>query len=292
MMNKVLIATDLSEASFSMIDCLKELKLLGVQSVVLQHVIDLKYAITVPQKLIDESINMLAKQAEMLSEVGLAVFTDLKQGIPHVEILKSAHDNKVSAIIVGSHGKSVAKEILLGSVTSQLIEEADLPLLVVRMSLFDSAAKKRSCAVKMSHLFKSVLFPTDFSEENKTAVEFLKNMKQYIEKLHVIHVQEPIMLEQPIEFDMQELDAIAMKRLNELCSDFKKEDVKVVCEVLHGLPNLEILDYSKAHHFSLIVMGTRGLGAAARFFLGSNSRYVIRHSELPVFIIPSKKGEK
>lgn len=288
MIKKVLIATDLSDASFSLVDCLKELKLFGVQSVVLQHVIDLKYATTVPQKLIDESINLLAKQAEMLSEDGLTVYTDLKQGIPHIEILKAAWDNNVSAIIVGSHGKSVAREIVLGSVTSQLIEEADLPLLIIRMSLFDTTAKARSCAIKMTHLFKDVLFPTDFSDENKAAIEFLKGMKQYIEKLHVVHVQEPLMLEQPIEFDMQELDAINIKRLQDICNDFKPE-LKVTCEVLHGLPNLEILDYSKAHHFTLIVMGTRGLGAAARFFIGSNSRYIIRHSELPVFIIPSKK---
>lgn len=290
MIKKVLIATDLSEASFSLISCLKELKLLGVESVVLHHVIDLKYAITVPQKLVDESINLLARQAEMLAEEGITVFTDLKEGVPHVEILKTAKENNVSAIIVGSHGKSVTKEILLGSVTSQLIEEADLPLLVIRMSLFDTTAKSRSCAVKVSHLFKNVLFATDFSEENKAALEFLKGIKQYIEKLHVVHVQEPLMLEQPIEFDFQELDAIDFKRLEDVCSIFKPE-IKVVCEVLHGLPNLEILDYSKAHHFSLIVMGTRGLGAAARFFLGSNTRYVIRHSELPVFIIPSKKEQ-
>lgn len=289
MIRKVLIATDLSEASFSLISCLKELKLFGVQSVVLHHTIDLKYAIAIPQKLIDESFNLLAKQADMLSEEGMTVYTDLKQGIPHVEILKTAWDNKVSAIIVGSHGKSVAKEILLGSVTSQLIEEADLPLLVIRLSLFDTMAKTRSCAVKISHLFKNVLFPTDFSEENKSSIEFLKGMKQYIENLHVVHVQEPLVLEQPIEFDTQELDAINIKRLQDICSSFKT-DVKVLCEVLHGLPNLEILDYSKVFHFTLIVMGTRGLGATARFFLGSNTRYIIRHSELPVFIIPSKKG--
>lgn len=287
MLKKVLIATDLSESSFSLINCLKELKLFGVQSVILQHVIDLKYALTVPQKLIDESLNILAKQAEILTEDGLTVFTDLKQGVPHIEILKSAKDNGVSAVIVGSHGKSIAKEIVLGSVTSQLIEEAQIPLLVVRMSLFDNAAKSRSCMIKVSHLFKNVLLPTDFSPENKAAIEFLRGMKQYIEKIHVVHVQEPIMLEQPIEFDMQELDAINIKRLQDVCSVF--EGVKTTCEVLHGIPNLEIVDYSKAHRFTLIVMGTRGLGAAARFFLGSNTRYVIRHSELPVFIIPSKK---
>lgn len=291
MLTKVLIATDLSEASFSLIDCLKELKHLGVQSVVLQHVIDLKYALSVPQKLVDESQNILAKQAEMLAENGLTVHTDLKQGIPHVEILKSAKDNNVSSVIVGSHGKSIASEIILGSVTSQLIEEAEIPILVVRMSLFDSTSKARSCAIKVAHLFKNVLFPTDFSEENKAALDFLVYMKPHIEKINIIHVQEPIILEQPIEFDMQELDAIDLKRLEDFCGLFK-DTAKITCEVLHGLPNIEIVDYAKSHRFTVIIMGTRGLGAGKRFFLGSNTRYVIRHSDLPVFIIPSKRRDK
>ncbi len=288
MIEKVLIATDLSESSFSMINCMKELRLLGVRSVVLLHVIELKYALSVSQQVIEESMNLLTKQAEILSEDGLTVFTELKQGIPHSEIIQSAKSNNVSAVIVGSHGKSIAKEIILGSVTSQLIEEANIPLLVIRISLFDSSVKTRSCQTKTAHLFERVLFPTDFSEENQATLDFLKNMKTYIKNLHIIHVQEPVMLEQPFEFDFQELDAIDLKRLEDIENIFKPE-VNTTVEVLHGLPNLEIIDYSKGHHFTLIVMGTRGLGKASRFFLGSNTRYVIRHSELPVFIIPKKE---
>lgn len=290
MLKKICVATDLTESSFSLIGCLKELKTFGTETVILQHVIDTKYAIAVPQKVLDESMDLLTKQAEILSEEGMTVITDLKQGIPHTEILKTAKENNVSAVIVGSHGKSVAREILLGSVTSQLIEEADIPILVMRMSLFETPAKRRSCAVKVSHLFKNVLFPTDFSKENKAATDFLLGMKEYIEKLYVVHVQEPILLEQPVEFDIQEMDAIDIERLQEVCGLFTGK-IKTTCEVLHGFANIEIVDFSKAHPFTMIVMGTRGLGAAARFFVGSNTRYVIRHSELPVFIIPSRKEE-
>lgn len=290
MLKKILIATDLSDSSFSLIECLKELKVLGVETVVLTHVIDLKYATLVPQQVIDESLEMLTKQAEILTDSGVTVVTDLKLGIPHTEILNTANANSVSAILVGSHGKSVAKEILLGSVTSQLIEEANLPILIMKMSLLQTAKKVRYCSVKMANLFKNILFPTDFSEENKAAINFLSAMKEYLEKITIIHVQEPIMSEQAIEFDIQELDAIDLKRLEDIEKIFKPQ-IKTSKDVLHGLPNLEITDFIKAHRFSLVVMGTRGLGAAARFFLGSNTRYVIRHSETPVLIIPSKKGD-
>ena len=55
-------------------------------------------------------------------------------------------------------------------------------------------------------------------------------------------------------------------------------------EVLVGPPGPVLVDYLKDEEASLVVLGTRGLGGAARLFLGSVSDYLLRKSPCPVLI--------
>jgi nucleotide-binding universal stress UspA family protein len=161
-----------------------------------------------------------------------------------------------------------------------------MPILVIKMTEYDTIKKARTCATKLEHLFDHVLFPTDFSEENKACKNFLKENKNLIKKLTIIYIQEPLLLEQPIEFNIEELDAISLKRLEEIKKQIDIENTEI--EILHGKPSLEIIDYIETNKFSLVAMGTRGMGLPARIILGSNARHVIRHSKIPVLIIPQK----
>lgn len=286
MLSKVLIATDLSGTSYNMMQSLKELKKFNITSLILTHVIDLKYSTVVPPQLKDESLLLLNKEAEILINEGFNVTIDLRIGTCWKEILDSAKDNKASMIIIGSHGKSVAKEIILGSVTSELIENANLPVLVLKMSDFDTEKKARFSSVKISHLFDNILFATDFSQETEGVKKFLKDNRDFIKELTIAYVQEPIILEQPIEFNINELDAIALNRLENIEKELNIPSKK---ELLHGIPSLEIADLINSNNFTLVVMGTRGLGLASRLLLGSTSRYVIRHSKATVLIVPFTK---
>lgn len=286
MLKKILIPTDLSSTSFNLLECLSAFKDYGTEEIVLMHTIDTKYALTIPENAITEAQKVLEKQAEILVNFNFKVTTDLRTGTPWKEIIESAREHKTSLILIGSHGRSVAGEIILGSVTSELIEQANMPIMVIKMTEYDTAKKARTCATKLEHLFDHVLFPTDFSEENKACKNFIKDNKNIIKKLTIIYVQEPLLLEQPIEFNVEELDAISLKRLEDIKKQIGIENTQI--EVLHGKPSLEIIDYLESERFSLVAMGTRGLGLTARVLLGSNARYVIRHSKIPVLIIPQK----
>lgn len=286
MLSKVLIATDLSGTSYNMLQSLKELKNFNISNLILTHVIDLKYSTIVPPQIKEESFLLLNKEAEILINEGFNVSIDLRVGTCWKEILDSAKDNKASMIIIGSHGKSVAKEIILGSVTSELIENANLPVLVLKMSDFDTEKKARFSSIKISHLFDNILFATDFSQETEGVKKFLKDNRDFIKELTIVNVQEPIILEQPIEFNINELDAIALNRLESIEKELNIASRK---ELLHGIPSLELTDFINGKNFSLVVMGTRGLGLASRLLLGSTSRYIIRHSKAPVLIVPFTK---
>lgn len=47
-----------------------------------------------------------------------------------------------------------------------------------------------------------------------------------------------------------------------------------------------IVSYVKKERATCIVMGCRGLGKLRRTLLGSVSDYVVRHSSIPVIVVP------
>lgn len=53
-----------------------------------------------------------------------------------------------------------------------------------------------------------------------------------------------------------------------------------------GSPGDVILNYSKKENATAVVMGCRGLGKLRRTLLGSVSDYVVRHSSIPVIVVP------
>lgn len=55
-------------------------------------------------------------------------------------------------------------------------------------------------------------------------------------------------------------------------------------EVLVGRPGPTLVDYLKDQKASLVVLGTRGLGGAARLFLGSVTDHLLRKSPCPVLV--------
>ena len=52
-----------------------------------------------------------------------------------------------------------------------------------------------------------------------------------------------------------------------------------------GNPSEEIMKAAAAHHAELIVMGAKGLGAIARFLLGSVSTRVVQHANCSVLVV-------
>ena len=53
-------------------------------------------------------------------------------GEPSEAILAAASANKADVLVMGSHGRGSVKGILLGSVSSKVIAQADIPVTIVR----------------------------------------------------------------------------------------------------------------------------------------------------------------
>jgi nucleotide-binding universal stress UspA family protein len=53
-------------------------------------------------------------------------------GVPIKEILNAEQKEDISIIVIGSHGKSNVEEMLLGSVSENIIRKCKKPVLVVK----------------------------------------------------------------------------------------------------------------------------------------------------------------
>jgi len=78
-----------------------------------------------PAELSDELVELLA-DSEVDSDVETVV------GKPAREIVAFAEDNDISQIVIGSHGRTGASRVLLGSVAQTVVRRAPTPVTVVR----------------------------------------------------------------------------------------------------------------------------------------------------------------
>ncbi len=160
MFTKVLFATDFTKVSRKAFEYLKNLTNSGmVDEVILFHVVDendIKDAQricvsirtknlmfkeansvilkecekSVKDRLINHAKEELNKLKRMLPNIKVRCI--VKVGKPFIEIISLAEKEKVSLIIVGSHGKGIARSKLIGSCSESVIRYATCPVLVVK----------------------------------------------------------------------------------------------------------------------------------------------------------------
>ena len=147
MFKKILYPTDFSEDAKKALEYVKKLKMAGTEDVVILHVMESSHieAMTTScewmegdtEKCIEKMEERLKKEAknklnEIAKELSVNTKTVLKIGKPFMEILKTAEEEKVSLIVMGSHGMGKIEELLIGSVTENVIRHTKVPVLVVK----------------------------------------------------------------------------------------------------------------------------------------------------------------
>jgi nucleotide-binding universal stress UspA family protein len=60
------------------------------------------------------------------------ITTGLYEGVPDVEIIRSADENNADMIVMGTHGRTGLSHVLLGSVAERVIHTSSIPVLTVR----------------------------------------------------------------------------------------------------------------------------------------------------------------
>jgi nucleotide-binding universal stress UspA family protein len=143
MFEKILYPTDFSDVSKKAMGYLVQLKDAGTKEIVVLHVIDEKgidaisrygagNAEAVIREITKEAMEEGKKIEKKLMQSGLNVKIRIETGVPLKEILKVEEEEKVSVIVIGSHGKTNIREMFLGSVSEKVIRKSKNPVLIVK----------------------------------------------------------------------------------------------------------------------------------------------------------------
>jgi nucleotide-binding universal stress UspA family protein len=73
-----------------------------------------------------------ARSAEVLSEAGLPVSFEVRDGDPAEQLNRAAMEMHADLIVVSGHGYRGLDRLLLGSVSTRLVHTASVPVTVVR----------------------------------------------------------------------------------------------------------------------------------------------------------------
>jgi nucleotide-binding universal stress UspA family protein len=279
MFEKVLFATDFSPHAEKIGKC-GVLCIPGVREVVLLHVVDRRkwmYGGESGASAVKRAELLLREEKERLEEAGEfeEVRAIVKVGMPSREILTTAREEQVSLVVMGSRGKSLIREIVLGSVSSDVLRYGESNLLIIGHK---GGEKRRGVECFHEQIFSKVLIPTDFSEHSKNVVSAVQRMKG-VEKVVLLHVVARGETQEEIEAAVEN----ARERLEEIGDTFTGVDVRT--HVYIGDPAEEINRVAEEEDASLIAIGTKGKGIFKEIRVGSTAECVVRSSRRPVLAL-------
>lgn len=237
----------------------------------------------------DEEANVILEPAiEALKAAGVKATARYAVGEAAPTIAKVAEESGADLIIMGSHGRSALKGLLLGSVTNSVLALCDKPVLILRNK---PAPTNDSLKVGVA---------IDGSKYGEAAVEhILKNHDIFGDHptFYLMNVVSdysgvvmpdmagmalPTMNESEVRAMQQESfdEAVGPSRKAFQDKGFKTEEICLV-----GNPGDEIAAFAKNEGLDLIVMGTRGYGAFKAAVLGSTATRIAAISDTPLLVI-------
>lgn len=287
MFERVLVGTDFSTPSAAVLSCVPQLMQVGVREVVLGHVVYVANTPGLEEMLEQEARPLLEGMAQKLRDAGLQVTTEIRMGVPAVTLAEMAEAHDVSAIVVGSHGRSMLGRVLLGSVSSGVLHQTTRQVLIIPIKICETAAGT-TCEVVCANLFGKVLFPTDFSAGSERA---FRALSEIVARTHsasrLLHVQDEARMRYMME-RLPEFNTKDAARLDEMMAALIEAGAGTVeTQITLGAPTRVLVQEATRNGVSLILMSTHGRGALAEVMVGSVAMNVARLAPVPVLFVPS-----
>lgn len=266
--------------------------MLGVRECVLAQCFLIREHVAFPDQIKAHIEATLQRQKAILESHGLRTCVVAEPGCPAREIPRIAMERHCSVIVIGSHGHNLAHEMFLGGTASELLHQATLPILMIRLKVDDETG--HAVVVRGGRDFRRhVLYATDFSGPAKRAFDYVSELVEAgARRVTLLHVQDKAKLDTHLKSRLDEFNEIDRGRLEEMKNRLKQVGkASITIQIPYGSPTEEILKRAKTDNASLVIMGSRGRGYVSELFLGSVSHNVARHSEAPVLLIPRQHSD-
>jgi len=200
----------------------------------------------------------------------LVEYGELSKILPRV-----VTERAVDLIVIGTHGRTGWKKLILGSVAERIFRQASCPVLTVGPNVTRSRVKDDG-----PH---DILFPTDFSSQSEAAGHYAFSLaKKYGSRLTLLHV-----LEHASEKILDERDRLLLAKtsLRELANVHEAAMENTDCLVKSGTPAESILKTATQKRADLIVLGVRARQGLSDRLMWPNAYRIVCESSCPVLSV-------
>jgi nucleotide-binding universal stress UspA family protein len=231
--------------------------------------------------------DVVERAAEPLRRTGLTVEPVVVDGRAATAIVEEATRFGAELIILGARGHGTIAEMVLGSVSAEVIDTARVPVLIARDR----------------HL-RRILLATDGSRSAEGAASLLETWPIFKGAVvHVVTVAEPSYpwwatgpdvaapIVAPIVLEaLDEAREERRKLADAMAMRLRSAGFEADAEMREGSAAQEILAAAAAWGAELVLVGTHGRTGLARIALGSVARNVLHHARTSVLVVRGPAG--
>ncbi len=209
----------------------------------------------------------IRNKLELEKVEGIEVDYALSGGTASSEILNICNTYQPDLVIMGSRGESAGTTNLLGSVVSNVIEESEVPILI----LSDQGEN-----ISLDQI-DNIMYATNFDKADFRAIANLKFItKPYDMKIHCVHfndVEDDNVME---EYQMEVLRKYLDKTLG---------DSNVNCSIIQIEEKMKgIEEYVQKNDIGMIAILARKHNLLERLFFGQMSRKLFIKTHIPILV--------
>lgn len=191
----------------------------------------------------------------------------LREGLPEEEIVSFTKEYKPALIIMGTRGKDQKDKDLIGSVTAEVIEMTQIPLITVPENTPFADFKE----------VKHIAFLTNFSQRDLDSFDLMtKLLSPYDMQISLAHIAVK-KWDRWDEIKMEGIKTYFSKKYPKLKFDYQ------LIETDDMLKSLD--DYIKNAKVNVLALTTSKRNLFARMFSPSISRKMLFHSDTPLLVL-------
>mgnify|MGYP001561064685 CR=1 FL=1 len=285
---KILIAVDGSKYSTWAVHWIARMPFAGVPRVSALHVVDLA-SLRAPfmvqpvlagnepfireetQRMEARAKKVKAETKEILASLELEGGVEVEQGPVAATLLRHL-SGRGGLVVMGHRGLTGLDRFMLGSVSTQVTLHAPCSVLIVKQP---------------PRPIRRVLLATDGSKASDQALQFLLREirpREIRPSTSTVDIEVTVMHVMPF-LKYPEMKEAGKALLGGYAEQLERAGYRVKQVLRLGRPADEITAAAKKQKIDLIVAGAKGLGAVARFFLGSVSTKLMQGSTCSVLVV-------
>ena len=284
---KIMFVTKFEQLGFDALLSLLSLRSASLTHVVLMNVIERErvamrrgagYRKSEERRLREVANIRFIDWAENLFEQGMEVGVYIVVGSLVPEVIKASGKEQADLIVIGRPHQGILEQLYAGSDVTELLHRSSTPVLVYKQ-LSDNA-------IAFEKPFERPLLAIDWSPASLLAVDYLIEMKDVCQLIHVVHVVGEKELKGTNAMDIQKTRKETRKKLDKICNAFEAAGMQAEPHVYVGDTTEEIEKAARECQATMIALGSSAKATWVERWMGSTPREIAEKTVYPTLLIP------